>query len=436
MRRILQAAILLMAVLLSARAPAQNFDDFARGRARDMLKAITEDIRKNYYDPKMHGFDFDGRVREADEKLKKATSLSQSMSIIAWTLDGLDDSHTYFIPPSRTTRTEYGWRMQMVGERCFVTHVRPKSDAEGKGLKPGDEILSVNGTPPSRDNFAVMEYILDVLFPRPVLELQIRTAADGQVRTMQVAAKVRQLQKLVDLTSDAGIWNMIREMENADRMTRVRCTDAGKELEICKMPEFELEEDKVRELIGFARKKKGLILDLRDNPGGAVTTLDHMIGGFFDHEVKVGDRVGRKPMKPQMAKGQHDPFTGQLVVLVDSNSASAAELFARVMQLEKRGTVLGDRSAGLVMEGKPFSHQVGIDTIVPYGVMVTDADLVMTDGKSLEHRGVTPDEVMLPGPADLLNNRDPVLAHAAEMLGVKMSPEEAAKLFPYEWPKD
>lgn len=436
MRGKLQVAALLIVVLSSGPALAQNFDDLARGRARDMLKTIADDIRKNYYDPKMHGFDFEARVREADEKLKKATSLSQGMSIIAWTLDGLDDSHTYFIPPARTTRIEYGWRMQMVGERCFVTHVRPKSDAEGKGLKPGDEILSVNGTVPTRDNFAVLEYILNVLFPRPVLELQIRTAADGQARTMQVAAKVRQLQKLVDLTSDTGIWNMIREMENADRMTRVRCTDVGKELEICKMPDFELEDDKVRELIGFARKKKGLILDLRDNPGGAVTTLDHMIGGFFDHEVKVGDRVGRKPMKPQMAKGQHDPFTGQLVVLVDSNSASAAELFARVMQLEKRGTVLGDRSAGLVMEGRPFSHQVGIDTIVPYGVVVTDADLVMTDGKSLERRGVTPDEVLLPGPADLLNNRDPALARAAEMLGVKMTPEEAAKLFPYEWPKD
>jgi len=129
--------VLVITMVLSGLPRAQSFDNFERGRARDILHTIADDVRKNYYDPKMHGFDFEGRLRDADEKLKQATTLSQAMSTIAWVLDGLDDSHTYFIPPSRTTRTEYGWRMQMIGDHCYVTHVRPKSDAEAKGLKPG-----------------------------------------------------------------------------------------------------------------------------------------------------------------------------------------------------------------------------------------------------------------------------------------------------------
>ena len=69
-----------------------------------------------------------------------------------------------------------------------------------------------------------------------------------------------------------------------------------------KMPEFDLNDKDVDHLFSIAHKHKVLVLDLRENPGGAVVTLERMIGNVFDHDVKIADRVGRKELKPQSAK--------------------------------------------------------------------------------------------------------------------------------------
>jgi C-terminal processing protease CtpA/Prc len=106
------------------------------------------------------------------------------------------------------------------------------------------------------------------------------------------------------------------------------------------------------------------------------------------------------------------------------------------VQLEKRGTVLGDHSSGSVMEAKHYNYKVGVDTVAFFGASITDANILMTDGKSLEHSGVSPDEIAIPSPIDLATGSDPVLAHAADLCGVKLSADQAGKLFPYEWAKN
>ena len=113
--------------------------------------------------------------------------------------------------------------------------------------------------------------------------------------------------------------------------------------------------------------------------------------------------------------------------------ASASELFARVVQLEKRGVVIGDPSSGSVMESLYYPEKMGMDTVIFYGASITDADLIMADGKSLEHAGVVPDESAVPTAVDLASGRDPVLAKAAKTLGVELNAEDAGKMFPYEW---
>ena len=424
--------LLLALALLSNGVTAQQLDRIERERWSNILKNLRAEVKKNYFDENFKGVDMETRFSQAEEKIRAATSSGQARSAVAWALDGLNDSHTFFIPPTSTAKYSYGWRMDMIGDACFITAVRPKSDAEKQGVKPGDEILKLNGYKPRRADIDKMRYFFNVLQPQPALRLELRSP-EGTVRTVQPLAQMRARKAALD--SDSDIEDLFLELEKDDRANESRYVEMGEELMIWNLPDFGISESLADGAMDMARKHKALILDLRGNPGGLVKTLNRLVGNFFDHEVKIGDLVGRKEkakdLKPQLAKPRGKFFTGKLIVLVDSASGSAAELFARIVQLEKRGTVIGDVSAGAVMRAMQMGMTV--DESVFYAVSITNADVIMSDGKSLEHVGVAPDTRMLPTAADMAAGRDPVLAHAAELLGVKLTPDAAGKLFPVRW---
>ncbi len=183
--------LVVMVSLVASAASQQPISNLDRSRALDMLKAVSNDVKKHYYDPKMHGIDFDAKVAEARQKIEKATSFNMAMSHIAAALDTLNDSHTLFVPPQHSYRLDYGIQYQIIGNRCFVTHVRPKSDAETKGLKPGDEILTFNTYDINREDIVKIQYVFSALRPQPSLQLALRDPA-GTERPVEVQAKIIQ----------------------------------------------------------------------------------------------------------------------------------------------------------------------------------------------------------------------------------------------------
>ena len=469
-RRLLFGLVVLVVTLfpvgpnLRARARQQQrkLTSLQLGRAEDMLASVYAGVKKNYYDPKYHGLDVDARYKEFLERLKHAPTLGEAFRTIAAFLSGLNDSHTFFIPPRRGYRFDYGYRMQMVGDRCMITGVRPGSDAEKK-LHPGDQVVSLGKFAVNRGDLWQLEYYLNSLAPMPATDFSLRDPA-GNLRSEQVVTKYINVGHMKDMTIEGGLsgyWQLIMEEEQEEHLLRNRYVEAG-DLMIWQLPMFIDDENAMADMFAKARKHKALILDLRGNPGGDVTALEFMLGSVFDHDVKIATQVMRKDQKDLIAKSRKgNAFTGQLIVLVDSRSASASELFARVVQLEHRGTVVGDLSSGSVMESQVFPYQIGMEdlggfdldamarsqggvnlpqdqqggygTIVFYAASITRADLIMQDGKSLEKVGVTPDVMALPTAADLAAGRDPVLAKAAELAGAKLDPAAAGKMFPFEW---
>ncbi len=373
--------------------------------------------------------------RQAEEKMANAGTTGQTLGIIAQALSALNDSHTFFIPPRRAYQTSFGWRMTIFGNRCFITAVKPGSDADTQGVKPGDEVLELEGYAVNRNTLWKMRMSFYTIQPRAALNAVLRSPS-GALRKVTVKAEVKQTKRVVDLTDPEGsdYFDMIREEQMETQLDPHKTVSLGKDILVYRMPDFGLEQQEVDNLMNRTKGFSSLVLDLRGNGGGAVSALEYMAGHLLGKDALLASRKGRKEMDPIRSKAHGEPtFRGKVIVLVDSESGSAAEILARALQLEGRATVVGDITSGSVRQSRQHSGKLGVDRIVLFSVSITNADLLMKDGQSLEHVGVKPDEAMTPAPEDLAAERDPVLARAIELAGGKLSAQDAAQLFPVKW---
>jgi len=426
--------LIVIGLVLFANHPSDTFaqkpDKIEIQTWREVLKNVKTALNEDYYDKSFHGMDLDARFKAADEKMTSAASLGQLVGIVAQVLLELNDSHTFFIPPYNSSSVEYGWRMQPVGVDCYIGAVKPGSDAEAKGLRVGDKVISIDGRPLDRTKVWLANYLYYTLRPQPGMTLLVEKP-DKRQQEVVIKAKVRE--GTTFMTYRDWLEGRNEALEEG-RLYRHRFHELNDEVLIWKMPQFDLSEEALDDKIGKLKNRKALILDLRGNPGGYTKTLEHLAGYFFDSNIKIADRRGRRELEPIMVRSKNAKvFKGQLIALIDGTSSSAAELFARLIQLEKRGIVIGDRSSGSVMESRYRSLQVGVKEGLSFGISATDADLLMADGKSLEHVGVTPDVLVLPSAEDMSNHHDPVLVQAASLIGVKLDPKTAGELFPTEW---
>jgi C-terminal processing protease CtpA/Prc len=441
MRRTIPS-LLAIAFLLSCPLFAQSQTEpeknisASRVNGLKMSRVILEQLKNNYYDPKFHGLDLEARFKLADQKIKEALTAGQVFGILAQAVLELNDSHTALIPPLRGEVAVYGWRMKMIGDICYITDVKQESDAEAKGLKAGDQLIAIDGTQPTRENIWRIKYYYYALRPKTRVQLVVQSP-EGQRREVEVLTRFEKKKFIVVPGAFFRADNIGPEL-GAEAKRELAYEEFGPELIICRLPSFDMEEGEIDKMMRRIDGHKTLVLDLRNNPGGLTDTLKRFVGYFFDRDVKIGDFKMRRETKEILVKPRKsNRFAGELFVLINSESKSAAELFARIVQLEKRGTVIGDHSAGMVMQSLRFDFGLttpGNERIV-YGLNITNADIHTSDGKSLEWIGVSPDKIMRPTADDLRGRRDPVLAYAASLAGVQLDSEKAGMLFPAKEPK-
>jgi carboxyl-terminal processing protease len=414
---------LAMAPLAAQQPPAaKSISRYDRGLGLTMLSQVKVDLKDNYYDKTFHGMDVDAAFAEAEQRLKAASTINETIGTIAELLMRLNDSHTTFLPPDRRARVVYGWQASMIGDEPYVTAVLPGSDAEKKGLAPGDRIIAWNRFLPSRANLWQIYYLYNFVRPQAMQRVIVRKP-DGTEKPIDVESKLLDRPHQMDLDDlFEEILSASAAMPANDQWTTVGDTFVWRSRSFVVPKQMD-------DVVKQARASKSMILDLRGNAGGNVEALRELAARLFDRNVRIGIEKTRHGDKPIDAKGRKDAFAGPLIVLVDSGSASASEITARLVQIEKRGTVIGDRTAGAVMTARLFPHTLGIDSIAFYATTITVGDVQMTDGGTLEHAGVVPDEILLPTGADLAAGRDPVLARAVSALGGRLTAEQAGRLF-------
>jgi C-terminal processing protease CtpA/Prc len=222
LRRLAAAAAIATALSMPevvSHVQAQGLTSTERVHMREILHRVQEVVRSTYYDGTYKGFDLKEHFKAVQAKVDAAASAEMAYALIAQSLIDFNDSHTYFIPPMRPVKYEYGWEMQMIGDDCFVVAVKPGSDAEARGLKPGDQLLRIERFGPTRKDLWKLQYAYNVLAPRPA----VRVVAQGpgaQPRELELKTKVTQGQRVIQLHLD------LEDGGRAPRLSRTSCCAA------------------------------------------------------------------------------------------------------------------------------------------------------------------------------------------------------------------
>lgn len=426
---------LLIAVLVSLCLPAVtepalaqgDLDEYQRGLAFRMLRKVRAEIEEHYFDPGFGGKNLDQLDYRAQTAIESATTRAQAFGAVAQFVADLGDSHTRFFPPGLTVEANYGWTWTVIGDDAFVTSVAPGSDAERRGLRPGDKILAIDGLRPTRENIKTIWYVYHALQPRQGMGMVVERP-DGNREDLAFEAKLRRLPPEFRVT-DLEHMRFFRNLGGGGGSShRWKTMDS---VALWRFDGFGFEDDRIDRYMRDARGYPWLILDLRENGGGSGEGITRLLGHFFADSFPAFTQTTRDTsMDFTVHPRGGTPYAGQVTVLMSSGSASAAEIAARVLQIKGRAMVVGDRSAGAVVGSRFLGlAERSSDHTVTYVLQLSFIDAVMPDGNRLEGVGVVPNVPALPTGADLVAGRDPAMQFALEMAGVRMNAEEAGKIW-------
>lgn len=327
-KRLGASFVALIVLICILDQPAQG----RRSQPQEIYQRAWQLVRDNYYDPSFNNQNWSRWERKYHGRLR---STNDAYDAVKKMLGSLEDPYTRFLDPRAFKDENDAIDARIVGiginlqqtkdkRRLMVTRTIEDSPAEKSGMQSGDEIVSIDG----RSAIG--------LTPEQAAE-RIRGKAGTPVDIgVKRASDTREFHIVrAEITIHAVSYKVLPNNIGYIQLSTFISNDAAREF---------------RRALNKLVLADGLIVDLRDNPGGLLSNALE-IADMLLESGPIVSTVGRGGKHTDMSSG--DPLTHQpIVVLVDEDSASASEILAGALKDNSRAIVVGTRTygKGLVQE--------------------------------------------------------------------------------------
>jgi len=282
------------------------------------------------------------------------------------------DPHSIYLSPEYfkelqvdTTGKFGGIGIELGSKNNILTVVSPIEDTPAfrSGIKAGDKIIRINGK--STKNMPIQEAVRLLRGPQgSKITLTIYREGAPDFKEIHITREIIRIKSV-----------KFEKLENGIGLIRLVAfqTDTTSELKRA------LNELKTRN-----GDFKGLILDLRNNPGGLLEQAVQVSDLFLTSGVIVSTKGRRQPEEVHSAMAEDTEPNYPIVILINKGSASASEILAGALQDHKRATVIGETSFG------KGSVQTVIELEGQRGLKLTIAKYYTPSGKSIHGIGIKP----------------------------------------------
>ncbi len=315
---------------------------------------------------------------------------------ISGLVQSLDDPYSTFLDPATTQEFQddlegvfegVGMEISVKDKRLTVVAPLPGTPASNAGLRPGDTILLIDGQDTS--SLTLDEAVKKIRGPRGTqVTLTLYSEGDREPHEVIVTRDVIQVPSVAWKQLDNGIVHLQLFQFNEKTMP-----------EISSMLK-EVQKDTV----------KGIILDLRNNPGGYLDTAVDVSSLWIDEGVIVSQKYRDGTSEDHQARGKAY-FKGiPTIVLINQGSASASEIVAGALQDTAIAKIIGKKSFG---KGSVQDYEMLSDSS---SLKLTVAQWYTPKGRSINEEGISPDSEVEMTLEDVEAEKDPQLEKAVELL--------------------